>query len=297
MEKYEKVIEKIQRKIHPLFYRALIKHRDFNINISSQSATVDENTPFIFAANHYGMDDIPIVCEVVKRHVFVLISSIDRMTINGMLMCANGVVWVNRLEKESKAEAKRALLRHLSLGRSILLFPEGVWNISPNLLMLPMHYGIIDISLVANVPIIPIVTHYNNGSYHVRIGDAFHPATDKRTSICRLRDIMATYLYELIESVSLEKKENVSFDCFEKDILRRFNQYPRARKNPKSHIEYESRFIFQPKEVITADKAFAHLSNITITKENAFLLKNPENKQLLINGKAEDKYAIGVGAF
>ena len=272
------MIEKLQRKIHPLFYRALIKRRDFDITISSQSAAIEENRPFIFVANHYGIDDIPIACEVVKRHVYVLLTSLDRMSINGMLMRANGVVWVNRLDKESKAAAKGELLRHLSLGRSILIFPEGVWNLSPNLLMLPMHYGIIDISLKANVPIVPIVTHCNDGCYYVRVGDAFQPTTDKGASICRLRDIMATYLYEFIESVSLEKKENALSDCFEKDILRRLSKYPRARKNPKAYREYESRLIFQPEEVITADEAFAHLTNIEITKENAFLLKNSENK-------------------
>lgn len=84
----------------------------------------------------------------------------------------NGVVYVDKSSKEDKNRVKLELTRLLHSGKSITMFPESAWNLSPNKLHLPMYFGVVDIARKTGLPIIPAVQEYeyrnkNDGKEHI----------------------------------------------------------------------------------------------------------------------------------
>lgn len=71
------------------------------------------------------------------------------------------VNYLDTNDKEDRKVVKHQMIKDLKNGANIMWFPEGTWNISPNLLVLPMRYGIIEVALEANAPIVPIALEYD----------------------------------------------------------------------------------------------------------------------------------------
>ena len=265
--------EKVRRFIHPLVIKVLSARRTFKLEVTGE---IPQNQQFIFVANHWCIDDIPTAGEVIGRHVYVLVSDEDRGTLNGLALDLNGVVWTNRLDKVERARSKEALIRHLHLGHSILMYPEATWNLSPNLPMLTMNYGCVAISLETGVPILPIYFHFADDVCRVSINEPIYPSEDKVKSIEMIRDSMATAAWKFIEKEPLVCRKDLDCNCWEENIAMRYAKYDRAKKDPVGVRLYESQFIYRPKHVVYTEDAFAHIVKITPTIQNAFLF----NKRL-----------------
>ena len=260
--------EKIRQFIHPLVIKVLSARRNFKIEVTGE---IPKDQQFIFVANHYCIDDIPTVAEVIHAYVVPLVSDEDRGTLNGLALDLNGVVWTNRLDKVERARSKEALIRHLHLGRSILMYPEATWNLSPNLPMLPMNYGCVAISLETGIPILPIYLHFTDDVCRINIGEAIYPSEDKVKSIEVIRDSMATAFWKYIENETQLCRQNLDPNYWEENISIRYAKYDRAKKDPVGVRLYESQFIYRPKHVVDKEEAFVHLSTLHPTMQNAFL--------------------------
>lgn len=262
--------EKLRRYIHPLVIKALSAQRKFKLEVIG---SIPENQQFIFVANHYGVDDVPTVGEVIGRHMYILASDEERKTIGGLAMDINGVVWVNRTDKAQRKRSTEAMVRHLKLGHSMLIYPEATWNLSPNLLMLPMYYGCISVSLETGVPILPIYLHFTDDTCFVEINKPFYPSEDKAASIGALRDIMTTSAWRFLEREDVLSRVELDLEMWEKNIWERFSKFGRARKNPKAIRHHEEQFVLRPKNIVTYEEAFAHLKTLNPCWENAFLFR------------------------
>lgn len=250
--------------------KVLSAQRKFKLEVIG---SIPENQQFIFIANHYGIDDVPTVGEVIGRHMYILASDEERNTLGGLAMNINGVIWVNRLDKAQRKQSKEAMVRHLKLGHSILIYPEATWNLSPNQLMLPMHYGCISVSLETGVPILPIYLHFTDNACFVEISKPFNPSEDKVASIGTLRDIMTTSAWRFLEREGVLSRANLDLEMWERNIWERFSKYDRARKDPKALRHHEEQFVFRPKNLVTYEEAFAHLKTLNPCWENAFLFR------------------------
>lgn len=269
MEK-ERTGEKLRRFIHPLVLKAISATRSFRLEVSG---TIPEGQPFLFVANHYCIDDVPTVGEVIGRHVYALVSDEDRGTLSGLALDVNGVVWTNRLDKEARRQSKEELVRHLRLGHSVLMYPEATWNLSPNLPMLPMNYGCITISLETGVPILPIYLHFAEGVCRVEINQPFYPGADKAAAIRELRDIMASSAWRFWEQEPILSRAELDMNLWENNIWDRYQKYDRARKDPEGVRRYETSLIFHPKGQAEPEEVFEHLHTLIPCRENAFLLR------------------------
>ena len=268
MNERERLGEKLRRFIHPLVIKVLSARRTFKLEITGE---IPKDQQFIFIANHWCIDDIPTAGEVIGNHVYALVSDEDRGTLNGLALDLNGVVWTNRLDKAERKRSKEALVRHLSLGHSILMYPEATWNLSPNLPMLPMNYGCVSISLETGVPMLPIYLHFDEDVCRIEINTPFYPMDNKVKSIEMLRDIMATSAWKFYAQSEHLSRKNLNLDYWEENIAKRYDKYDRAKKDPEGVRSYEAQFIYRPKEYVTQEQAFAHLGELIPCKENAFL--------------------------
>ena len=222
----------------------------------------------------YCIGDIPTAGEVIGRHVYALVSDEDKGTLSGIALDANGVVWTNRMNKEARKQSKEELMRHLNLGHSILMYPEATWNLSPNLLMLPMNYGCITISLETGVPILPIYLYFTEDVCYVEINEPFYPSADKEASIGALRDIMATSAWRFLERGPVLTRTGLDMDYWENDIWNRYQKYDRAKKDPEGVRRYETSLMFRPKGQAEPEEVFAHLKMLNPSRENAFLFRD-----------------------
>lgn len=211
---------------------------------------------------------------MIGRHVYALVSDEDKGTLSGIALDANGVVWTNRMNKEARKQSKEELMRHLNLGHSILMYPEATWNLSPNLLMLPMNYGCITISLETGVPILPIYLYFTEDVCYVEINEPFYPSADKEASIGALRDIMATSAWRFLERGPVLTRTGLDMDYWENDIWNRYQKYDRAKKDPEGVRRYETSLMFRPKGQAEPEEVFAHLKMLNPSRENAFLFRD-----------------------
>lgn len=252
---------KIKELIHPLLMKVLTSKVTGELKVDG---SLPEEGNYLVVANHVCIEDIPTLAQAVKKHFYLLVSDEDKGTIDGLGLELNGVIWVHRTDKESRQNASKGIVDILKSGKNFAMYPEATWNLSPNLLILPMNYGCIRIALEANVAIVPIVSFFDSKSRHTIIGEKFYPSNDLTTSINDLRDIMATMVFneieqkyknnrennnvysDIIDGVEhyYEKRENIDKDYWEEYFNSLYNSYGRA-KNDKSGVrEFESSFIF-----------------------------------------------------
>ena len=226
----------------------------------------------IFIANHYCVHDIPAACEIIGKHTYVLVSDEDKHTMDGLLLSINGIIWIHRTDKEDRQRAQQDLVVHLKMGHNLLMYPEATWNLTAELPMLPMNWGVIKLSKETNVPICPLYLFFTKKVCYAKIGELFVPSGNDVEDIRELRDRMATLFWNLLEKRTIWKREKIHPCERERSIIARYNEYARARKDPAGVQEYESQYIFKPKGLATHEEAFRHLSDIIPNSKNAFLL-------------------------
>ena len=138
----------------------------------------------IYAHSHQSKDDHLHYAISNPNHTVLLNSSIlsDKYK---LLVEANGVVYVDKGNKLSQNKAKLELIKLLLSGKSISMFPESAWNLSPNKLHLPLYIGMVDIARKTGVPIIPVLEEYTYDeeildgkerikSIYIKYGDAIY---------------------------------------------------------------------------------------------------------------------------
>ena len=220
----------------------------------------------IYAINHTNGNDFPTVAQIVKHHFYILADFTMKKDIGvNTLNRLNGVIYVDRKNRQSRAKAKDDLIYLLNNNRNVLLFPEGTWNLSPNLLTLPLNWGIIDLSTVSGKPVQPIIISYTGGKTYCKIGDPFYPEqdTDKKENINKLREIMATMMWELIEQGGVCHRNQIDKDYYNKWVKQQLDTYK------KLDFEYERSVVI--KEYIGVDEVFKHLRYIMPNKSTVFL--------------------------
>lgn len=257
--------EFLKKQMHPFMIKALASIRRYTIEMDGEIP----DSPCIFAVNHYGMNDVPTALEVIGRHTYILADDGVRGSAAGLAMRANGVIWFNRAEKESRKRSYAETIQHLRAGHSILVYPESTWNMTPNLPMLPMHWGVVRFSWETGVPIVPIYQLFTEESCFVKIGDCFLPSEDAAQAIQDLRDILATLFWNLLEKQPVFRRESFKQDYWTNHIAKRLEK----EKDPAWRIDFEKQFIFKPKNQIEHTEAFAHLEEIIPTRNNAFLFQ------------------------
>lgn len=111
-----------------------------------------------------------------------------------------GVVMANRRICESEKAAIPKAVRAMDCGADLLMYPEGTWNLSPNVLILDLWLGIYRIVCEIWAKVVPIV-HYlrDNGTSR---DNPIHTVVDapiriddlkERQALSHCRDIIATW--------------------------------------------------------------------------------------------------------
>lgn len=228
------------------------------------------NKPVIYAVNHFCFADTPIMGRITPRRSYILLGKQRLGFSDWLYFILNGVIFVDRKDKEDMAASKQAMSAYLHIGRSIVMFPEGTWNLTENQLMLPMKWGIIDIAKETGAQIISTVLEYDREKKRcfVRfdVPMVFTPEDSKAEAIIALRDTLATMRWEFLERNGTFSRAGLDVAVKRKQLFYSVEEYPPI------DWEYENSCIYHP---YTEPKdTFAHLDQLIPCRENAFLFRN-----------------------
>ena len=101
-----------------------------------------------------------------------------------------------------------------------MYFPEGTWNLSPNLPVLPFFKGIMDVATGSDAVIIPVAIEQYENQFITKIGRNFDVACygeeRKAEALSELRNQMAELKWEIWESISMTERSSIEDDYYEK---------------------------------------------------------------------------------
>lgn len=141
--------------------------------IITEPACLLPDRSVIYAVNHFCFADTPIMGRIAPKRSYILLGKQRLGFSDWLYFVLNGVIFVDRKDKADMTASKQAMSAYLNKGRSIVMFPEGTWNLTDNQLMLPMKWGIIDIAKETGAQVIPVVLEYSREKKkcHARFGE------------------------------------------------------------------------------------------------------------------------------
>lgn len=208
--------------------------------VYKQKITVDKklklekHKSYVFACNHSFYFDGPAVIATVDRNFYSLFGATEQLhvEIRTLFIWLNGLIYVDRFDKQSRKDSVIKMNKVLQAGNSILIFPEGRWNDSENLLCQNLFAGPYNLSVQNKVEVVP-VSVYNDSDNHIYVSYGkplkLYKYETKDEGIQVLRDCLATLYYEQIEKHSEPwKREEIKGDIHKHYMDERMKEYSKA---------------------------------------------------------------------
>jgi 1-acyl-sn-glycerol-3-phosphate acyltransferase len=126
----------------------------FHRNIYEQP--LDKNKQYIFVGNHISYLDAPMIVKTLRRPIRALgKTEMGKVPVFGFIY-KYAVVRVDRSDAEHRAKSVRNMMSILRKGISIVVFPEGTFNMTPDPLK-DFYDGAFRVAIDTQMPIKPII--------------------------------------------------------------------------------------------------------------------------------------------
>lgn len=209
----KKITNKIATKVTRLLCRS-------NVEIIVDGKENIPEGPVLFAGTHQGILDGFVWIPFMPRHCVILHGASVR-TILKLAQINTGLILVDKDNKKSRQNAKLDMINILIKGHSIMYFPEGTWNLSPNKLHLPMSFGLLDIARKAEAAVVPMVMEYSYDStqsvecikkIHIRFAKAMYVEAydDLKQKLAEYEEFISTMRWELMEEKGTFSRKAIS---------------------------------------------------------------------------------------
>lgn len=132
------------------FFLIFIYHRNY------YEQPLDKNKQYIFVGNHISFLDAPLIVKTIRRPIRALgKTEMGKVPVFGFIY-KYAVVRVDRSNAENRAKSVRNMKSILKKGISIVVFPEGTFNMTPNPLK-AFYDGAFRVAIEAQMPIKPFL--------------------------------------------------------------------------------------------------------------------------------------------
>lgn len=181
--------------------------------IGDERTTTDK--PIIYACTHIGRYDVESNFLSLKKHFYIFYGDPREVyrSFDGLLLHLNGVIYADTCSKEDRFLGKESCVKLLKQGGSLLIYPEGAWNITNNQVVMKLFTGSVEMAIRSGAQIVPIAMENRGNTYYVNIGkniDYSHASlTQKRELTDLLRDIMCTLKWEIWEKEGIQKRTSI----------------------------------------------------------------------------------------
>ncbi len=276
--------------------------------LNQENVETPKNRPIIFANTHRFKPDFEKISQKTNHPSFVVASDFinSYKTISGWYFNTRPTIFVDPYSEEDKAYTYQMMVRYLKAGLDGMIFPEAVWNLEPEKLLLDTFYGTVRAALETNAVIVctAIERYGKKGrNYVINRNGYFDPSeilkkyTNLPFSIIQknwmkedwlaivdecnviLRDTLATLLMEIwinhSEEYGLEKRADIKEDYWEKYIEKTIKEW----KGYKLQDNIEQRFQNKKElEYYQVQQDFANLRR-KLHKDNLFLFASEDRYQ------------------
>ena len=223
---------RIRNKIHQLLLKIVIIDRLFNHETVTvlKDERVKNNHPKVFACTHIGGNDIQRTFEAIKDPAYLFLGDPQELyrNLEGLLLYLNGVICLETRDKIDRGIAKKRSIELLEKGGNLLIYPEGAWNISPNLPVMKLYKGAVNIAVKTKADLIPIAIEQIENHFYVSIGKNIITRDMKNidTNLLNqtLRDAMATEKWHIWESIGVYSRDivkNQTVDNYQQSIVKK----------------------------------------------------------------------------
>lgn len=201
---------RLRKLIHPI-WGPLLKAFTAKKVIVEAYPKLEKEKAYIFAVNHSFDEDIISALQTVDRGAYMLFGTTDQMEHNPLclLLWAYGMIYVNRLDKNSRNDAIKKMAKILQSGSSVILFPEGAYNNSENQLIMPLFSSPYILNKELGIEVVPMISFNDSGSdkIYIHVGNPINLAQyEKYEAMEILRDEMCTIVYMMLEKHTLPLK-------------------------------------------------------------------------------------------
>jgi 1-acyl-sn-glycerol-3-phosphate acyltransferase len=297
--KVRKELNKIVKMVGPSFLpcKQVLEDRRVlrDVSYRGKDPGIDvPKEPVIWAANHncgFRCDPLATIL-AVPRNAYMLVGNPAQFynTLDSIPSFINGLILVNRRNKNSRRAALEKCKRVIDCGGDIIIFPEGVLNKTPNALSLHLYSGVYQIAKEKNIKIVPIV-HYKTDPFTVSSRDVIHTVVDdpidvskmsREEALTTLRDTYAYWKYLMMERYGQSRRERelqgvVDVDAFWEEKLK---NRPLGRYDTK----VERIATYYPKSEREYYQALEDIAQLEITAEN---VKAVEDAKKLVKSQIQ----------
>ncbi|MBE6140560.1 MAG: hypothetical protein E7172_03380 [Firmicutes bacterium] len=282
---------KLRRAIHPVIEKEAPKHlmnphvienRKFLLSDEVDATKVEKDDPVIlpkepviWVINHGFKDDALASVATIPRHTYLFFGSIPQYynSIYGLSAYLGGVVLNNRKVKASRKISIEKAVRVLECGADILIAPEGLWNKTPELLMLDFWPGVYKIAKKKGAKVVPLV-HYLRDPFtrfnpiHTVMDDPINIADySEEEALEILRNKMASWYYLMMEKYGRITRRELLGD---KTFAEAWKEYLERIISEVDFYdsEIECTYDYRPKTKVRIEDVFAAIAEADVTLEN-----------------------------
>ena len=266
--KVRRVINKPLRKVLQLATKRKI--------VVDSYPKLEKGVPYIFASTHSFDEDIIAGLATIDRNAYVLMGTTDQIEHNPQMYAAwlNGMIYVDRTNSESRKESVKKMARVLASGSSVLLFPEGGWNNTENLLCQKLFAGPYILSQLTGAKVVPIsaFNEHNSNTIYMKVGEPLDFSNkEKKDALIELRDCLATMMYESIETYSEPiKRSEISENARLEFMEARCKEYMRVKWT--RDVWDEELTVYKDKENPLPKDVRETFANVKVDKNNAYVM-------------------------
>ena len=293
--------------------------------LNEKSVKVPKDRPIIYANTHKFKPDLEKISLSLNKPSVLVASDFKNSykTISGWYFNTRPTIFVDPYSKEDKNYTYKMMVRYLKEGNNFMIFPEAVWNLSQNKIVLDIFSGTVRAALESNAIIICTAIERYGKNYVINREGYFDPQeilekyTDKsfdeintnpiycelRKKIideCNLilRDRLATLTYEIWYAYSnkygLETSRDLTEDYWKNFIKELTQEWPGYKLSDNIEQRFQNKKEIEQHDIETDIKRLRKNLNIN----NLFLFTDYDRyekaKYLIENYKGEKKQKTKV---
>lgn len=268
----------IRKKIHWLVTIILMIDQILSkekIIVLNDLHNAKSSKPKIFACTHIGGNDIQRTFQIINAPAYLMLGDpgilYKKIIYQGLRM--NGVIPLETTDREDRKIAYNRSVELLNNGGNLLIYPEGAWNVSPNVFVMKLFTGTVRIAGETGAEIIPIATEQYGDTFYFNIGRNYTVPSNyleiAQDLTDELREKLATLKWEImLTQPELKHDEIPTLEDFQNEIVERCNYgYGFSLQDALNES-------FHDKNIVTEEEVFAFLEKLDINLNNAFLMKD-----------------------
>ena len=277
-------------RLHTLAHRVLLPLMRAELYLGGKRLTILRDAsrptrrPVIYCPTHIGGVDVEMSFVAARLPCWLMLGDPRELYkgFSGFMLQMSGLIPLDTLVKSDRLAARAQMKALLDAGGRLLIFPEGVQNISENALVNHLYAGAVEHAIICGAEIIPLALVREGNAYYCVVGENIryegHTHEERFALTTALRDSMASLVWEILEQRPALRRQEVTQQD-RQDFLR---QVVETDADYSWTIEDAIRTQFHPKSITEPAEAFAHLAAIEPSHNTSFLF----NKRLRGTPKA-----------